>query len=283
MSRTRQYAINETFFSRIDTENKAYILGFLYADGHNNLKKGRFTIALQARDRDILVQMRTAMNSKHPIHIRTYMRKDGYSVATKGMKTSAYLEISSRQMCDDLNRLGCGQKKTARIRFPKWIRKSLIRHFMRGLFDGDGCIAKRTNGRHTAYIATLTGNPKMVLGVRTLLARRFKQSFFVAKPKEKKVFVLMMSGNRKCEQFLSWMYKDAKIALLRKQTLYKELVNRVAIPLGKPITMHNRKTDNVIHSYPSQTSMAKALDVSRSTVCYWLSGHINTPKEFYVK
>lgn len=48
---------NNNYFDKIDTENKAYFLGLLYADGSNSIKNGKISIALQARDKDILNKM----------------------------------------------------------------------------------------------------------------------------------------------------------------------------------------------------------------------------------
>src|SRR5260370_41289523 len=60
----RRYAVDEAFFDVIDTEEKAYWLGFLTADGTMREKGGM--LALQERDIDHLYKIRSSLRSKHP-------------------------------------------------------------------------------------------------------------------------------------------------------------------------------------------------------------------------
>jgi DNA invertase Pin-like site-specific DNA recombinase len=58
----RQYKINEDYFEKIDTEEKAYFLGFLYADGHITSGKGKsITLSLQKADIHILETLSIAI------------------------------------------------------------------------------------------------------------------------------------------------------------------------------------------------------------------------------
>jgi len=50
----RKYSLNENYFDEIDTSNKAYILGFLYADGYNNRINNTVVLSLFKQDREIL-------------------------------------------------------------------------------------------------------------------------------------------------------------------------------------------------------------------------------------
>ena len=50
----RKYNLDEHYFDKIDTPNKAYILGLLFADGNNSLVKSTIRISLQESDKDIL-------------------------------------------------------------------------------------------------------------------------------------------------------------------------------------------------------------------------------------
>lgn len=58
-------------------------------------------------------------------------------------KQQAYrISIYSKELSDDLTKLGCFQNKSLKLKFPtsKQVPDKLIHHFMRGYFDGDGCI-----------------------------------------------------------------------------------------------------------------------------------------------
>ena len=54
----RKYSINETFFDIIDTQEKAYVLGLLYADGYNNTDRNSVSLGLKETDREILDKVR---------------------------------------------------------------------------------------------------------------------------------------------------------------------------------------------------------------------------------
>lgn len=58
-------------------------------------------------------------------------------------KQQAYrISIYSKELSDDLTKLGCFQNKSLELKFPtnKQVPDKLIHHFMRGYFDGDGSI-----------------------------------------------------------------------------------------------------------------------------------------------
>lgn len=127
----KTYEINHEFFDLIDSEEKAYFLGFLYADGYNNNIKGSISINLQEGDGYILEKFsQLVYKTKRPL----------YSKPPKGnSKPQVALTISNRYMSDKLQQMGCIQRKSLVLEFPN-INSDLHHHFIRGYFDGDGCI-----------------------------------------------------------------------------------------------------------------------------------------------
>ncbi len=131
------YNINENFFDIIDTQEKSYILGFLYADGTNiDTNDGQNSISFTQleQDIDILEKINMAMDSTYPIH--SYIQKSNDKIKCK-------LSFYSQKISDCLTELGAPPRKSLILEFPnKEMFKSedLIRHFIRGYFDGDGCI-----------------------------------------------------------------------------------------------------------------------------------------------
>ena len=71
---SNKYVFDKTFFQEIDTEEKAYILGFIYADGNisniENDKHYRIRILLKKSDSNILEKIKTAIKYTGPIHYR---------------------------------------------------------------------------------------------------------------------------------------------------------------------------------------------------------------------
>jgi len=121
-----KYTINKDYFKTIDTENKAYWLGYLWADGC--ITKYSIMMELQVRDKDHLeLLLKEIYGDKHP----ELKEKDGCVVAN----------ISSLEMVNDLISLGYGTKDK-RSNIPT-MPKELHRHFIRGYYDGDGDFNKK--------------------------------------------------------------------------------------------------------------------------------------------
>src|ERR1035437_3893868 len=131
----RSYKINEDYFEIIDTEEKAYLLGFMYADG--NLSKGGsgIKICLQEEDRDILEKFSIPIYGFAKIYEEIKVKN---GISRRYLTSAVYCE----KMHKDLTKLGCPPKKTFIIRMPHKdiVPEHLLRHFIRGYFDGDGCI-----------------------------------------------------------------------------------------------------------------------------------------------
>lgn len=124
-----KYSHDDSFFHCIDTEEKAYWLGFINADGC--VTGDRLTIQIQARDRVLLQQFRHDLHANHSI--RQY----------NGM---VEITISSINMVSDLKRHGIAERKAKEGRevgYPS----SLASHYWRGVVDGDGHIQPTTRQR----------------------------------------------------------------------------------------------------------------------------------------
>ena len=126
---TRKLQFNEKFFDAIDTEEKAYWLGFLYADGSQN--GNQFQMCLKIDDKNHLEKFRNAIEAEHTVK----------EIIKKNHKAgiAALFQISSKYFCNSLQLCGCVKNKTFIVKFPI-IDSHLHRHFIRGVFDGDGTI-----------------------------------------------------------------------------------------------------------------------------------------------
>jgi len=123
-------AKNENFF-KIWTPEMAYVLGFFTADGNMiKNKRGAHFISIEIIDLDILEKIREVIGSNHKISIRKkqFPEKDSYR-----------LQVGSKKMFSDLFEMGITPNKSKRILLPK-IPQKYFSHFLRGYFDGDGCI-----------------------------------------------------------------------------------------------------------------------------------------------
>ncbi len=123
--------LNHDFFKKWSPE-MAYVLGFFAADGSmlKNRRGGKF-IEFNITDRTVLHRIRATTGSNHKITKRPSRNskwKDIYRI-----------QIGSQEWFADLTHLGFTQHKSNTLRFPK-VPKKYLGDFIRGYFDGDGCI-----------------------------------------------------------------------------------------------------------------------------------------------
>lgn len=141
---SRKHNINHSYFKNIDTQYKAYILGFIFADGSlirtSENRQENLRIVIQSEDYYILTQLSQDVNHKNTINI-----VHPPSIKERGWKARAVLSIASNEICSRMVELGCNYNKTEiGTDFPQ-LPDELISHFIRGYFDGNGCIdIKRT-------------------------------------------------------------------------------------------------------------------------------------------
>lgn len=121
----QRYKINTSYFKQIDTPNKAYMLGFIYADG--NVYKSHLKVDINKKDELLLFSFLQELESEH----RIYNYKD-----------SRQMTIVNETLVGDLFKLGVFPRKTSNMYFPtsEQVPDELISHFIRGYFDGDGSI-----------------------------------------------------------------------------------------------------------------------------------------------
>lgn len=130
----RKYQLNDAYFQTIDTEEKAYWLGFIWADGSIEQTssrcsgKNRFVLTQKINNLNHLKKFQKAIQNNNPITTKQPMLN----------KTIAILTINSRPFCKRLEELGFDTKDK---RIVPTIPKHLINHFIRGFFDGDGCLS----------------------------------------------------------------------------------------------------------------------------------------------
>lgn len=124
-----KYQIDETFFEKIDTSEKAYWLGWLMSDG--NVHKNAVSINLQARDKEILEKFKLSIKSSAPIFI--YKNKGFCS------GSSCKFSFNNKKITSDLKYLGMVERKSLILKFPN-ILPEFVPAFMRGYIEGDGCV-----------------------------------------------------------------------------------------------------------------------------------------------
>lgn len=192
-----KYKYDHNLFKEIDTEEKAYILGFIASDGHVDKSLSKISIAVNKRDKAILSQIRDYICKEIPIGMsRVDMRVLQIYSSKMAKDIASWLKIP-------------GGKKSDIVQFPD-IDKSLMRHFARGYFDGDGSIPIHPNKYPTCYI---TSNSKYILST-------FEEKYMAGKVNTQPV--VYWYGN-KCLDFLGFLYDNSKISMTRKRNRYYDI------------------------------------------------------------
>ena len=217
----RKYTINLNYFDKIDTSNKAYILGFLYADGSVNYKKATLTMSLQEEDKYILEAIKDEIGSNRPLEYLDYSNKHNFGYCYKNQYR---MSIFNKHMVDSLSNIGMVQNKSLVLKFPN-IPKELYSHFIRGYFDGDGSFSyyfvKGNDKLQT--IITITSTHCFCESIRNILIEELNipgGGIYEASCKNGITKVLSFGGNEQNKIILDWLYKDAKMFLKRKHDKY---------------------------------------------------------------
>lgn len=203
------YSIDENSLDIIDSEDKAYFLGFFFADGHNS-SKNEICITIQERDGYILNNFLRILKSNH-----TIKRKE-----ING-RTYSELRITNKKLSNRLRDIGANSNKTFNARFPSQISDNLTRHFIRGFLDGDGSID--CNNPRVSFVGTYDMMADLQLIVESMMGIK---GYIVEDLRSEKIYYYNIYGGKKCEEFLNHLYTDSNIYLHRKYKKYLSLKNR---------------------------------------------------------
>lgn len=201
-------------FDTIDTEEKAYWLGFMYADGYVSNDGKTVELSLKGDDRNHLEKFRAFLKNRNEV-------KMGKSKCNGKEFSRCRLIMTNRHFHNALVSKGCIPNKSLIITFPDislFASEELIVHFIRGYVDGDGCIYIFQGYSAISIMGTL----EFLEGIRNYYPSIFNTSY----RKDKRhlasnTFFLQVEG-KKAAEFGDILYKDATIYLQRKYDKFIE-------------------------------------------------------------
>lgn len=202
----RKYKHDRHYFDVIDTEPKAYFLGLLYADG--NVFQDVVSIALQQPDKSILNKLKKALKYTGPI---IPVKKSG------GRQPQWKLTITSSELAQGLSKWGLIPNKGFHLLFPV-LPDALYPHFIRGYFDGDGCIYIN---KKQDYLFSLVGTHELLSGIQQILIQRLGLSqtklYHPPRLSSKNLWILTYQGRRNVQTIRELLYTRSSVWLTRKQ------------------------------------------------------------------
>ena len=217
----RIYKHDFDFFEDINTEEKAYWLGFMFADGYivdysNNYGEDKFGITLHSKDIQTLESFKQSIKSTNPI---TDVSSNGRSLRR--------IIMSSQKTVNDLISHGCVKQKSLILKPPINIPDKLIHHFIRGFFDGDGSIywnksafERYDNWNKPSYSICITSTKEMI----EWIIDQIGIGHLSKEPRREHTWYYRQDGNNKVKIFCNYIYKDATIFMERKYQLYQDLL-----------------------------------------------------------
>lgn len=221
-----QYELNHSYFDNIDSEAKAYWLGFFYADGYiSKHKHGTplFGISLSKRDESHLEKFKSDIESTYPV--KTYKVTGGYKVGIEYVR----LLMKSQNTYEKLKEYGVDHNKSKTCTFPSSdiVDEQYQRHFIRGYFDGNGSIAKHSKSKkgQQEYCLKICGTKEMLEAIASLMPVNINKLSQRHPDRDNNNYSLEIGGRRQVVAILNFLYMNSNISLDRKRELYDRIIN----------------------------------------------------------
>ena len=205
---------NEDYFEIIDTEDKAYWLGFLYADGCVSKDGKQTVLGLANEDVD---------------HIKLFNKciKSTYEITHPDNNRYSRLTITKKKFTENLINKGCVPAKSLILKFPteEQVPKKLLKHFIRGYFDGDGCLStilRTIKGKPNPIMdceVNFLGTLDMLTGITENIPIKNIRIF-----KFGKIYKFRIRNKKDIITLLDYLYEDSHFYLKRKYNKYLDNV-----------------------------------------------------------
>lgn len=235
IKRDNKYYFNYNYFKEIDSKEKAYWLGFIWADGY--VQKYELGIELSIKDIEHLKKFNKCLNGN--LQITTRKRNGCFKYKeydnSNDIIEFCSIRIHNKQMIDDLIKYNIVPNKTYKsinCGLPNIPQEFLI-YFIEGYFDGDGAILK--NKKHNCLNANITSVNKIILEeIRLFLYENYKISSYIITSKKAinseisnlDTYQICFKGMNNCYKFLSLIYNN-NLYLDRKYQTFKDCVKNM--------------------------------------------------------
>jgi len=209
---------NADYFENIDKDSSAYWLGFIVADGNLHKDGPVLQINLHESDGRHLQKLADIFDKK--VKYTSY-----YNQSKQSIYKGAYLSLSSHRIWSSLIDLGIHPNKTITDQSPVMdhIEDNLLPHFVRGLFDGDGCISFSKVKGKVIPIVSFSGEHRLIVRLKKMLIEKLELGD-VKLDQRNNLTVLRWSGRRQCESLYNFMYcNNDTICLSRKKNKFEHL------------------------------------------------------------
>ncbi len=206
------FSVDYNFF-KTWSEDMAYMLGFIAADGNIMTNPKILNITQSKKDLYILEWFNKLLQCKRPIHIQP--------------NNICHLVIRNGTLVDDLIALGIEPCKSLTMKWFSNVPSEYLNHFIRGYMDGDGCVccySRKNRGTiiELSFLGTRNFLEGMVQEISKYVDVPIIKVFDIVDNQIKRT---KYSGNS-AVKVLRWLYEDAHIYLARKKEKYIEYITQ---------------------------------------------------------
>lgn len=228
--RTSKYMFNENYFDDIDTEEKAYWLGFVWCDA-SVIQSGTnlaLKVSLSEVDDAHLYKLKKAFDAEQPI---SYYKTTGFESKNR----EARLLLSNSYLGGVLReKYGMIPHRNDPSLLIDAIPKHFIRHFLRGVYDADGSLTlyhvqeKDCKNPTMKMCLQIYTNEKLIdfiqehfveVGLRVGKTKTIKRH----KDRDGSSTGLNISGTNQAVRILEYLYEGSNIYLDRKYEKFLEM------------------------------------------------------------
>lgn len=219
--------INHDYFENIDTEHKAYWVGFILADGNVRQQKEKgecYVLNVSVKEDDGYLLEDLVLELESDRKVKYYHRKvDSKSFDDKYIgkdHNTALVSFNSKKIFDDLAKYGIVPRKSLIINcLPILENESLMPHLIRGYFDGNGTVY--VNSQSNTLKVAFYGTHALLEDINNYLSSKLnvnKKS--ITDQKSEQVSLYSYASKNDIQEFYDYIYKDATIFLKRKKDLF---------------------------------------------------------------
>lgn len=210
--RRNKYTLNEDYFEKIDSQEKAYLLGLIASDGCVTEKN---YFALASIDIEVLELLKKELEYTGDIYIPKRKEQENWNTAYR-------INFSSKKICKDLAKYGVIPNKTFSFNKIPDIKPIYYRHFIRGYFDGDGCIYSYDNDKRYAFEIICTESLATEFG--NVFYENIGEFGFIQKTNSLELKALVFYKISSLKKIYDMLYTDATCFIKRKYDKYNKFM-----------------------------------------------------------
>lgn len=204
--KSRAYGVDKSFFNKINSEGRAYLLGLVFSDGSISGHRVNFS----STDKDLVEIFKKLLKSESPIY---------------QYQNSFFLIIGNQNLYNSLKKLGVLERKSWKEYGVPLIPRSLMWHFLRGIFDGDGSFYIDDRGKWKYLCASFCcGSQKFLQDIKEWLENhniKPQNVRFDRKLNNKGCWQLRITSKKAIKKFTDYLYKNSNYFLNRKYKIVK--------------------------------------------------------------